>query len=94
EKERHLPEIPSAETIKQEGVNLSEFQMQLLKKIEELTLYTIEQEKVNRAQDETIARHQETIGTLRTELRLTVDTLTERLQVIERQQTASHRNGQ
>ena len=41
-KEQHLPELPSADTIKQQGLNLSQFQMQLLKKIEEFTLYTIE----------------------------------------------------
>ncbi len=87
EKERHLPEIPSAETIKAEGLNLSEFQMKLLQKIEELTLYALQQEKVIRAQAETI-------GMLRTEFHLTVDTLTERLQTLEQQQTASQRNGQ
>ena len=40
----HLPGIPSRAKIEKEGLNLSQFQMQLLKKIEELTLYTIKQE--------------------------------------------------
>ncbi|MGE0822674.1 MAG: hypothetical protein AB7G75_06110 [Candidatus Binatia bacterium] len=44
-KEKHLPEVPSAQEIAERGVNMSELQMQLLKKIEELTLYTIAQEK-------------------------------------------------
>ncbi|WP_281988639.1 hypothetical protein [Aquimarina aggregata] len=43
--EKHLPEIASAEKMKQDGVNIGDFQIQLLQKIEELTLYTIQQEK-------------------------------------------------
>ncbi|WP_411032057.1 hypothetical protein [Spongiimicrobium sp. 3-5] len=41
----HLPEIPSAKEFEQHGVMLAEMDMNLLKKIEELTLYTIQQEK-------------------------------------------------
>lgn len=41
----HLPEIPSAETVKQDGINLGEMDALLLKKIEELTLYILEQQK-------------------------------------------------
>lgn len=41
----HLPEIPSAATIKEEGLQLKEMTTLLLQKVEELTLYTIEQEK-------------------------------------------------
>lgn len=41
----HLPEIQSAEDMQQNGVNMSEFQIQLLQKIEELTLYIIKQEE-------------------------------------------------
>src|SRR5207244_10340608 len=40
--ERHLPNVPSASNIKSEGLNLSQFQMRLLEKVEELTLYTID----------------------------------------------------
>jgi hypothetical protein len=42
---RHLPDIPSEQTVKSEGIELSTFTGLLLKKIEELTLYTIEQQK-------------------------------------------------
>jgi hypothetical protein len=43
---KHLPNIPSEKEIKAKGsVSLGDFQMKLLEKIEELTLYTIEQEK-------------------------------------------------
>ena len=41
----HLPEIAPAATMVKEGVNVTEFTIQLLQKIEELTLYTIAQEK-------------------------------------------------
>ena len=42
---RHLPEIASAKEMEENGINIGEFQIQLLQKIEELTLYTIQQEK-------------------------------------------------
>lgn len=42
---RHLPEIASEKEMIKDGVNMKELQMKLLQKIEELTLYTIEQNK-------------------------------------------------
>jgi hypothetical protein len=42
---KHLPEIASAKEMEKNGVNVGDFQIQLLQKIEELTLYTIAQEK-------------------------------------------------
>ena len=39
----HLPEMPSAEDVKENGINLGEMDAKLLQKIEELTLYMIEQ---------------------------------------------------
>ncbi len=42
---KHLPEIASAKEMKKNGVNIGEFQIKLLQKIEELTLYTIIQQK-------------------------------------------------
>ena len=42
---KHLPEIASAKEMEKEGLNVGEFQIKLLQKIEELTLYTIEQNK-------------------------------------------------
>ena len=45
EENQHLPEIPSAEEMQQNGVNMNELQMQLLQKVEELTLYVIQQDK-------------------------------------------------
>lgn len=42
---KHLPEIPMAKTMQQEGVGVSELQTKLLQKVEELTLYIIQQQK-------------------------------------------------
>ncbi|SNY99685.1 tail fiber protein [Flagellimonas pacifica] len=41
----HLPNIPSAKTMEANGIQLGEMNMKLLEKIEELTLYTLEQER-------------------------------------------------
>lgn len=45
EANHHLPDIPSADSVATSGLNLGEGQALLLKKIEELTLYLIEQKK-------------------------------------------------
>ncbi len=42
---KHLPDIPSAAQMEEEGVNLAEMNKLLLQKVEELTLYQIEKEK-------------------------------------------------
>ncbi len=41
----HLKDIPSAEEVAEHGINVGEIQSKLLQKIEELTLYIIEQDK-------------------------------------------------
>lgn len=42
---KHLPEVPSAKEMEANGINLSEMNMLLLKKVEELTLHLIEATK-------------------------------------------------
>lgn len=42
-KNKHLPEIPSGDNIIEGGIKVGDFQMKLLQKIEELTLYMISQ---------------------------------------------------
>ena len=42
---QHLPEVPSAADVEKDGIDLGDNQATLLKKIEELTLYLIEQNK-------------------------------------------------
>ena len=53
---KHLPEIPSALQVREEGVNLGEFCMSLLKKIEEISLYMLQQHEVIQAQSERLAK--------------------------------------
>lgn len=40
---KHLPEMPSADDMLNHGINLADMNLRLLKKVEELTLYLIEQ---------------------------------------------------
>ncbi len=44
---KHLPEIPPAANMIENGLDMGEFQIKLLQKIEELTLYMIELKKEN-----------------------------------------------
>ncbi|MCT2561238.1 hypothetical protein [Chryseobacterium herbae] len=53
---KHLPEIASAKVMEKEGVNVGEFQIKLLQKIEELTLYVIEQNRQLKNQQEKIQK--------------------------------------
>lgn len=41
----HLPKIPSAKEIEENGLSLKEMNLLLLEKVEELTLFTIQQQK-------------------------------------------------
>lgn len=51
---KHLPEIAPAKEMQANGVNQSEMNQKLLQKIEELTLYMIEQNKLIKSQGEEI----------------------------------------
>ena len=42
---KHLPNVPSAQEVSEQGINVAEMDATLLRKIEELTLHTIQQEK-------------------------------------------------
>mgnify|MGYP007112218262 CR=1 FL=1 len=42
---QHLPDIPSEKEMQEKGLNVNDMQIKLLQKIEELTLYIIEQDK-------------------------------------------------
>lgn len=53
---RHLPEIPSAKEINREGLDLAEMNLLLLKKVEELTLHAIENEKKRNELEEKVSR--------------------------------------
>jgi hypothetical protein len=49
---KHLPEIQSAKEMQENGVSVSELQTKLLQKIEELTLYILQQEERIKALEE------------------------------------------
>jgi|GEM_PF-2780814 len=52
---KHLPNVPAAEEVAQKGIALGDNQSVLLKKIEELTLYQIDQDKKTNALEQQIA---------------------------------------
>jgi hypothetical protein len=60
---KHLPEIPSADEVKENGHKLGEMDVLLLKKVEEMTLYIIEQQKQIASQAEKIAALEKKINT-------------------------------
>ena len=53
---KHLPHIPSEEEIVGSSTNLLEINKMLLRKVEELTLYLLEQNEKISKQDERIAQ--------------------------------------
>ena len=63
----HLENIPSEEEVLKNGINLGEINSKLLQKIEELTLYIIQQEKKNTLQTLEIEKSKNEIETLKKE---------------------------
>lgn len=55
-KKGHLKDIPSAKEVEENGIYLGEMDSRLLQKIEELTLYTISQEKQLKTQNSKIQK--------------------------------------
>ena len=74
----HLPGVASAEQVKDEGLDLAGSQMDLLQKVEELTLYTLQQQELIQQQQKRIAH----LETDRAHLRSQQD----RIEVLEAQQ--------
>ena len=52
--QKHLPDVPSGNEVMDKGYNMADMDGALLKKIEELTLYTIDLQRQLREQQETI----------------------------------------
>lgn len=61
-KNRHLPEIPSSREMAQEGINLNRICLQMLKKIEELSLYILEQEKTIKDHNKRLTKLEQALG--------------------------------
>jgi hypothetical protein len=59
---KHLPNVPNVDDVKANGVNLSQFQMRLLEKVEELTLYTVAQHDQNQELQKRIAALEEQLA--------------------------------
>lgn len=64
----HLPDIPTAAEVAKQGLSLGEASAKLLKKIEELTLYTLEQETQIRKQAEDLNNTKKQLLELSTKL--------------------------
>ncbi len=62
----HLKNIPSAKQVKANGIKLGEMNKKLLEKIEELTLYTIQQEKAIETQNKKIDKQEKKLKELKT----------------------------
>lgn len=65
---KHLPNIPSEAQVKEEGINIGAMQAKLLQKIEELTLYVIQQEKRIQEQANSSLEQKEIIENLKQQL--------------------------
>jgi hypothetical protein len=66
----HLPDVPTEQDVKQNGLNLGEMNRVLVKKVEELTLYMIEQDKATQEQKEISKKQQQQIDDLKQQLQL------------------------
>ncbi|MFV8351752.1 hypothetical protein [Flavobacterium sp. XS2P14] len=66
-KNHHLPNVPSAQEIQQNGLSLGEMSNILLQKVEELTLFAIEQNKYAIEQNKKIMMQQEVMDRLNME---------------------------
>jgi hypothetical protein len=64
-KEHHLPGVPSAATVQKDSLDVGANQAALLKKIEELTLYSIDQEKELAEQRKAMELQKKEIGSMK-----------------------------
>jgi len=62
---KHLPEVPSAQEVKENGLNIGEMNAILLKKVEELTLHLIEMKNQMELQQKLITGQQKELGILK-----------------------------
>jgi len=72
QKNKHLPGVASAETLAKEGWDVAAMQAKHMEKIEELTLYVIDQNKTIEAQQATLSKQQLEIDQLKAQLELLI----------------------
>lgn len=65
----HLPGVPSANEVEKNGFDLGDNQTVLLKKVEELTLYVIEQNKKTEQQQQQIDKLQQELNELKSAIK-------------------------
>jgi hypothetical protein len=65
-RKKHLPNMPSASEVRQKGLNLSQYQMKLLEKIEELTLHVLSEQEQRKEQQKEIEQLKAQIRQLQT----------------------------
>lgn len=61
QKNNHLPNVPSACEMEEQGINLAKSNVMLMEKVEELTLYMLQINERVKTQDELLKQQQETI---------------------------------
>jgi carbohydrate binding protein with CBM6 domain/Big-like domain-containing protein len=81
---KHLPDMPSADEMKKQGIDLGDNQAALLKKVEELTLYIIDQNKQTEEQDQKIEDLNAKITDQATQLQELRDEVNELKQLIQK----------
>ncbi|WP_340064265.1 hypothetical protein [Ascidiimonas aurantiaca] len=72
----HLINIPSAKEVEENGIALGEMNKRLLEKIEELTLYTLQQEEKLQVQKEANKKLEKRLSLLETQLQKLINTKT------------------
>lgn len=65
---KHLPEIPTANEVEKEGLDLGMINTLLVKKVEELTIYAVEQNKTTEAQQALLVELQKQIEALKKQI--------------------------
>ena len=74
---KHLPEVPTAAEVEKDGTDIGSTQTLLLKKVEELTLYAIEQNKQIAAQNKQITGQDKKITNLETQVGILIEAIKE-----------------
>ncbi len=76
----HLPAVPSEEEVSQSGIFLGQMNATLLQKIEELTLYTIQQEKDKQALQKELSTQKKTLEDLQNQVNTLIKLMQEKSQ--------------
>jgi uncharacterized coiled-coil protein SlyX len=70
---KHLPNVPSAEEMVKNGLNVAEMDAKLLEKIEELTLYAIDQDKKIDTLESTVKRQLDEMEELKAQVKALIE---------------------